>query len=123
MRLSRQKTCFNTYPMPRLSTLQEVMIVNESGFAKRQYTEKKPDIKKESRLSGNDALKNACWNGELKNMMPEIFFMFAPDTKLFLWQMRECENVMTLEMSEEPVPLDFYSSIDPYCFMEIQEYN
>ena len=55
--------------------------------------------------------------------MPELFFMFTPDVKLYLWQMRECENLLTLEMSEEPIELDFYASIDPYSFMEIQEYN
>ena len=109
--------------MPRLSTLQEVMIVNESGFARRQYVDKKSDPSLQNQFAKNESLKLACWSGELKNMMPEIFCMFTPDTHLFLWQMRECENVMTLEMSEEPVPLDFYTSIDPYCFMEVQEYN
>jgi len=109
--------------MPRLSTLQEVMIVNESGFAKRQYADKNPGQKSENQFIQNESLKVACWNGDLKNLMPEIFCMFTADTHLFLWQMRECENVMTLEMSEEPTALDFYTSIDPYCFMEVQEYN
>ena len=59
----------------------------------------------------------------MKNLIPELFFVFAPDTKLFIWQMRECDQLLTLEMAEEPNELDYYTSIDPYCFMEVQEYN
>jgi hypothetical protein len=49
--------------------------------------------------------------------------MFTSDTNLFLWQMREGEKVITMELSEEPTELDFHASIDPYIFMEIQQYN
>jgi hypothetical protein len=109
--------------MSRLSTLQEVILLNDTGFANRQFVEQNPQRNPNNYLSKHENLKAACWNGELQNLIPEIFFMFTPDTKLFLWQMRECENMMTLEMSEEPSPLDAYASIDPYVFMEIQEYN
>ena len=107
--------------MPRLSTLQEVVLVTKSGFANRQYS--KSNQEKSKQNNQQDQLKEACWNGMLKDMMPEIFCMFTPDTKLYLWQMRECQNMLTLEMSEKPADLDYYASIDPYCFMEIQEYN
>ena len=109
--------------MARLSTQQEVILVNGTGFANRQYCEKNPSNNGKNYLSQHEKLKEACWNGMLKELMPELFFMFTPDVKLYLWQMRECENLLTLEMSEEPIELDFYASIDPYSFMEIQEYN
>lgn len=112
----------NPNPMPRLSTLQEVVLVTKSGFASRQYAEK-TNTGKNNQNNQEEQLKEACWNGMLKDMMPELFFMFTPDTKLYLWQMRECQNMLTLEMSEKPAELDYYASIDPYCFMEVQEYN
>lgn len=108
--------------MAKLSTQQEVLIVNGTHFTSRQYVDKNP-VKKENYLSQNEKLKEACWNGQLKEVLPEMFYSFTPDTRLYLWQMRECENIITLEMSEKPTELDFYASIDPYCFMEIQEYN
>ena len=108
--------------MARLTTQQEIILVNGTGFANRQYSEKKPSTNNENK-SQQDQFKQACWNGILKDIMPELFFMFPSDTKLFMWQMRESENIFTMEMSEEPSELDFYASIDPYCFMEIQEYN
>jgi hypothetical protein len=109
--------------MARLSTQQEVILVNGTGFANRQYCENNPPNNGKNYLSQHEKLKEACWNGMLKEIMPELFFMFTPDVKLYLWQMRECENLLTLEMSEQPTEVDFYTSIDPYSFMEIQEYN
>ncbi len=109
--------------MARLTTQQEIILIQGTGFANRQYAEKTPPTNTNNYLSKHETLKQACWNGMLKDLMPELFFMFSPDTKLYLWQMRECEKLLTLEMSEEPTELDYYTSIDPYCFMEVQEYN
>jgi hypothetical protein len=109
--------------MARLTTQQEIILIQGTGFANRQYAEKTFLTSNNNYLSKHETLKQACWNGMLKDLMPELFFMFTPDTKLYLWQMRECEKLLTLEMSEEPTELDYYTSIDPYCFMEVQEYN
>ena len=114
---------FKNVLMARLTTQQEVILIQGTGFANRQYAEKTPPPSNNNYLSKHETLKQACWNGMLKDLMPELFFMFSPDTKLYLWQMRECEKLLTLEMSEEPTELDYYTSIDPYCFMEVQEYN
>ncbi len=107
--------------MPKLSQLQEVIIVSNTRFTSQQYVEKSGHSV--ARKSTSETLKKACWNGMLKEMLPELFLPFSPDTQLFLWQMRECKNVFTLEMAENPTDLDFEMSIDPYCFMEIQNYN
>jgi hypothetical protein len=110
------------FEMPKNSYIQEVIIVSESRFANREYCEHRPELNGK-KAEKNASLKEACWNGQLKDLLPEIFLHFSPDTKLFLWQMRECKNVVTMEMAERPVELDFTTSIDPYCFMELQEYN
>ena len=108
--------------MSKNSYIQEVIIVSGSRFANREYCEKNPQLKSQI-PERNASLKEACWNGQLKDLLPEIFLPFNSDTKLFLWQMRECKNTVTMEFAERPVDLDFTTSIDPYCFMELQEYN
>ena len=107
--------------MPKSSQLQEVIIVSSTKFTAQQYVER--GFNKSNTASSAETLKKACWNGMLKEMLPELFIPFSPDTQLFLWQMRECKNVFTLEMAENPTELDFEMSIDPYCFMELQNYN
>ena len=108
--------------MAKLTTQQEILLVNGTGFANRKYSELNSRESKNN-PTHQDQFKQACWDGILKELMPELFFMFTPDVKLFMWQMRECDNMITMEMAEGPTELDYYASIDPYCFMEIQEYN
>ena len=107
--------------MTQKSTQQEVLLVTGTGFANRQYYEK-DSAENAKNLSQEEKLKEACWNGMLKEMLPELFFM-TWNTKLFLWQMREAQHFLALEMAEAPVDIDYYASIDPYCFMAIQGYS
>ena len=110
--------------MSRKPLLQEIVIVSSSRFAIRSYVEKKTNTTGEKNNdSRKNSLKDACWNGMLKDILPELFLHFSKEDNLFLWQMRECRNVLTMELSEKPGDLDFQASIDPYCFMELQEYN
>jgi hypothetical protein len=108
--------------MPRLRTLQEIVLFNKTSFASRQYSEKsaattQPDSARE------ESFKQACWNGILPEILPELFSPFESTAQLYMWQMRECEHMLTMEMGEEPIDLDFSTSIDPYCFLEIQPLN
>ena len=104
------------------STKQEVLLITGTGFANRQYCEK-DNCENSNNLSQEEKLREACWNGMLKEMLPEIFLMTGPEAKLFLWQMREAHHLLALQMAEEPVEVDYHSSIDPYCFMLTQGYS
>jgi len=109
--------------MPKKSQLQEIIIVSNSKFTNRQYIETNSTSKKNQLQTTGDTLKQACWNGLLKEMLPELFINNSSSSQLFLWQMRECKNVFTLELAESPCDLEFLTSIDPYCFMELQHFN
>lgn len=108
--------------MSNNSTQQEVLLITGSGFASRQYCER-DNSENSNNLSQEEKLREACWNGMLKEMLPEIFLMTGPEAKLFLWQMREAHHLLALQMAEEPVEVDYYNSIDPYCFMLTQGYS
>lgn len=105
--------------MPNNSTQQEVLLITGTGFASRQYSEK-DNSENSNNLSQEEKLREACWNGMLKEMLPEIFLMAGSDARLFLWQMREAHHLLALQMAEAPVEVDYYNSIDPYCFMQTQ---
>lgn len=108
--------------MSQIYTQQEVLLVTGSRFANRQYCEKDGNEQAKS-LPQSEKLKEACWNGLLKDILPELFFMVNPEAKMFLWQMRECQNLLAMEMAEEPCEIDYYASIDPYCFIETQGWS
>jgi hypothetical protein len=104
------------------SAQQEVLLVTSSGFASRPYCEK-DNAEASKNMSQQEKLKEACWNGMLKDLLPELFFRTGVEAPLFLWQMRECQHVLALELAQEPSEIDFQASIDPYCFMELQGYS
>jgi len=107
--------------MPRYKNVQEVVIVSGTEFTNREHYRNYQTNHHNSHQ--HLSLKEACWNGQLKEMMPEIFNDFSKDTTLFLWHMKECNNIFTMELAESPNQIDFSKSIDPYLFMELQEYN
>lgn len=106
--------------MPNNSTQQEILLITGSRFANRQHLKKDNS---ENSKNQEEKLREACWNGMLKEMLPELFFMMGTDVKLFLWQMREAQHLLALQMAEQPAEVDYYASIDPYCFMEKQGYS
>ncbi len=73
-------------------------------------------------LSQNEQLAEACWNGLLQEMMPELFDKII-NTENFLWQIREGKRFLELEWSQLPGKKDGYYSIDPYDFLEAENFN
>ena len=108
--------------MKNKSTQQEILLITGTGFSSRQYTGKDAS-EASNNISENERLKEACWNGLLRDMLPEIFMLADNPHKLYLWQMREARHFFSLEMGENPADIDFFFSIDPYCFMCTKGYN
>jgi len=104
-----------TMNMARYLNQQEVILITGSRFANRQHLEKDAE---QSRGNQDEKFREACWNGMLKEMLPEIFLMADEPSKLFLWQMREAQHVLALQMAEFPIEVDKVNSIDPYCFID-----
>ena len=104
--------------MPKTRPLQEIILVNGTNFANRVYTEKKPNPPFNNFIEQNRQFKEDCSGAHLKCALPELFRTIDPEVQLYLWQMREYDNTFVLEMSEEPMGINIYKSIDPYIFME-----
>lgn len=104
------------------SAQQEIILVSGSRFATRQYIER--DVADNSgQKSAEDRFKDACWNGLLREILPEIFIMSGNHPGLYLWQMREAQHILALEMAEFPTEIDLHQSIDPYYFLDVQGYS
>ena len=55
--------------MAKLTTQQEIIIIQGTSFANRQYAEKAPPSLNNNYLTQHEKLKEACWNGMLKNII------------------------------------------------------
>jgi hypothetical protein len=103
------------------STQQEVLLITGTTFSSAQLSKK--DESKSNGLTDIEQLEEACWNGLLQEMLPEIFDKNIGDEKPYLWQIKEGKSFLELEWAESPVEKDNFFSIDPYDFLEAENYN
>ena len=102
--------------METKSTQQEILLLTGTRFSGRQeYQEMNPGA--EGHLTCNERLEEACWNGLLYEMLPEISAKTSDGKNLRLWQIRAAESFLELELGESPERKDDDFSIDPPCIL------
>jgi hypothetical protein len=104
------------------STQQEILLITGTSFSARQWCEKN-ETGNASNLSEQEKLQEACWNGLLREMLPEIFEQTEENKNLYLWKIKEASSFIELELGEFPESKDNYYSIDPYSFISEQLFN
>ena len=97
---------------------QEILLMMGTTFSIRQWCEKDPG--KQNDLTEKEILEQACWNGLLREMIPEIYEQPEGNKKLFLWQIKEANSFLELDLGEVPEDKEKQFSIDPYTFMHLQ---
>lgn len=100
------------------STHQEILLLTGTTFSKREWCEKISD--KKNNLSEKEQLEEACWNGLLPEILPEVYLHSESDKKLFLWQIKQGNSFIDLEMGDIPEETEKEFSIDPYSFLHLQ---
>ena len=102
--------------MKTTSTQQEVLLITGTRFSSRHCQDKK-DAGNPNRLTDNEMLEDACWNGLIQSLMPEVFDAIPDADKLYLWRTKEADAFIELELGEYPDQIEKESSIDPYTFL------
>ena len=97
------------------TTLQEVLLNTDTKFAHRQLIEREPN--NTDRLSAVEKLEKACWDGLVKELIPELDITLEPKKKLWLWQIHTTRSFIALDFYESPGRKENETSIDPYLFM------
>ena len=108
--------------MKSITTQHEILLMTDTGFTSQQYYER-DNSENSKNMSPTERLQEACWNGLVQQMIPEIFFTEDHAVKLYLWQLREAHHFLSLELGEFPHSVDSFYSIDPYLFMMEQGGN
>ena len=98
------------------STQKEILLITGTRFTARQG-EMIDNTTGSAPLNEKQKLEQACWNGLLKDILPELFKQTEEDKNLFLWQVREAGSYLELEFGSQPQSPDHYFSIDPYSFL------
>ena len=101
--------------MKTTSTQQEILLMTGTRFSEREWAEKLVEDK--NKLSATEKLEDACWNGLLADMLPELVQKTAEGKNLFLWNIRQCRSFLEIELSESSPVIERENSIDPYLFV------
>jgi hypothetical protein len=107
--------------MKTVANHQEILLVTDSSFAHRCWSEL--DTIDRKALTEIEMLERACWNGLVRETLPEIDSEYIFGKKLWLWQIREAKSFLELELSDYPSPKEKWSSLDPYAFLETKSAN
>jgi|SRR3954447_11163364 hypothetical protein len=103
------------------SISREILFVTTTSFSKRQLC--KTDMQdKRNDLAHEEQLEEACWNGLVDEMLPEI--MHFPFTqKLFVWQVEMRRCYLRIIMSIRPPVLEKQCTLDPFIFLCKEKMN
>lgn len=106
----------------KASLQKEILLITSTHFLSQQYCER-DDNGNDKPLNDLEHLQHACWNGLMKELLPEIFKYDNPDQPLFVWQVRLANSFIEMDMSPADEPVVSFTSIDPYLFLCTQHYN
>jgi len=98
---------------------QEILLVTGTSFTVTHFCETSNEMGYTD-LSEKEKLEVACWNGMLPVMLPEIFRQFSRNRKLYLWEIREGQSFIELELGEKYMEFDKRFTLDPYMFLPLQ---
>lgn len=110
--------------MKNKTSQQEILLSFNSSFLSMVYT-----AKCTTELPGPfmdvEKLEAACWNGLLKEVLPEICGMCASGRQMFIWGIRDYNSIMEIDIGDYPSAKDNFLCIDPYKFMaaRTKEFN
>ena len=90
---------------------QEILLLTGTSFSQRQLSETDARDANNS-LSEGEKLEQACWNGLLDELLPEII----TNRRLFLWKIGDSDFSLQIELSEYP-SREKTMSINPYYFL------
>jgi hypothetical protein len=100
----------------------EVLLMTGTAFSSAQLCNKE-DISRKDQLTEKEQLGEACWNGLIETILPEIYLQPADKGILYLWQVKEAGSFLELELSEFPASIDSRYSITPHSFFSSLLYN
>jgi hypothetical protein len=106
--------------MKDIFTTQEILLMTNSKFSAQEYADKNEN--QSSKNNGRNKLAEACWNGMIPVMLPELF-VDPYNKRVTMWQLEECNHLLYALLGEENNIPSAEFTINPYLFMEYMHEN
>jgi hypothetical protein len=98
------------------STQLEILLFTNTRFSAKELCERSDNYKEHEGVeSGN--LEEACWNGLLRETLPELYSDAGTSKDLVLWRIISADHFLNLDYGDLIQQNDFSLSINPYLFL------
>ena len=104
--------------MKTVSTIQEILLMTTSTFAKKQLCELNSPERR-GPVNPAEQLEEACWNGLLDELLDGIIERTASGKRLCLWHTQQRASFLEIELCEDLQFTERYLSINPYNFLSV----
>jgi hypothetical protein len=95
---------------------QEILLAFNSHFLSKIYFDKYNANSSDISIEW-EKIQEACWNGLLEEVLPEIFTRVIFVRPIYIWKIQEYNSIMEIDMGEIPSRKDNFFTIDPYKFL------
>ncbi len=102
--------------MKKITTNREILLLSSSRFFQRDWCALNSNTNTK-KLSQKEQLIQLCWNGMLKEMIPEILETQPGNKPLTLWEINESGNMLDLRYGDINEEMNDEWSINPYVFL------
>jgi hypothetical protein len=94
----------------------EILLMSNVSFFNREWSELNSN-KNEKKLSQREKLIHLCWNGMLKEMIPELLQNDPGRKPLTLWEINQSGNMLDLRYGDIDREVNDEWSINPYVYL------
>ncbi|MCU7549956.1 hypothetical protein OCK74_12560 [Chitinophagaceae bacterium LB-8] len=94
----------------------EILLVTSTSLTRRELCEKETS-KESDNLSAEEQLVQACWNGLLNDLFPEMMQPAKPGRTYFIWHIRQAQSLLQIQLSDSGLLTETKHSIDPWLFL------
>jgi len=108
--------------MKNFTTNSEILLLSGSSFFKKDWCELNSN-KHDKKISQKEQLIQLCWNGMLREMIPEIIETEPGKDPLTLWEINESGNMLDLRYGDIDRELNDEWSINPYVYLTFANPN
>ena len=100
---------------------REVLLFINTTFSHKQFCRKENDGHPSK--TRREQLEEACWEGVLPELLPEVVTYTLCNKKIFTWQIIPGNSFLYITYGDVPIQMDNWYSINPHGFIYIQPYN
>jgi hypothetical protein len=96
---------------------RELLVFTTTSLSRKVLCETNNNDKNEN-MSLAEKLEQACWDGLLNEMVPEIIGSGSTlSLKMFIWGIYPGKSCLLFDLADAPGAIDAVRSVDPYMFL------